>query len=206
MKTTRMQLAALLAALSLVLCGAGLAQAAATGLHMGASVGWNFFDIGGDLDDAVDFSEDDDLGWELVVGYRFSAPVAIEVGYVDMGEVEGRASTSGGGGGAGESEELEITADAKGFLGRVVGYLPLIDNCLELTGSAGAFFYDSDVAATLGDSRNSESYSGTAPTLGLGLLYRVHEQILLGIGYDHYFGIEDVDINTVKATVVFEDW
>jgi opacity protein-like surface antigen len=208
MMMSRSKLVAALAALALLVGTAGLAQAEGTGLHMGASAAWALYDFSGDLDDDnFDTVDEDDLGWELFVGYRFNKIVALELGYVDFGEIEGKSSTTGGAGGASsESQEVDVTADAKGVFTRVVGYLPLIDNCLDLTGSAGALFYDNDVRSTIGLLSESEGNSGVAPTVGVGILWRVHDSILIGAGYERYFGIDDIDIDSLKATIIFEDW
>lgn len=182
---------------ALVLLGAGPASAEEhTGLHVGASGSWSLLDESDRVDSVADIDDDDDFGYELFLGWRFHENFAVEGGYADLGEFGGNGR---------ESTPVAFDVAAEGAVLRAVGFFPVLD-WLELTGSVGAFFYQSKVRATLGDERETTSENGTALTASAGLQVRATEFAAFRLQYQRFFDIEDNDIDAIVFSIMFQDW
>lgn len=155
------------------------------GWYVGAGAAWSFHteddgDIVGDLaalgytSAAADF-DGDDLGGRIVVGYQFERPVALEVGYLAMGEAESSIDAAGVTNLAQLASDIEdvhpFLADGFTFAARanLWGSGPLT-----ITGRLGAWAWDGTkevlVNSNLGPATARASESGYDLFFGAGAL------------------------------------
>lgn len=111
--------------------------------------------------------DDTDSAWKIQAGYRFNKNLAIEGGYVQLGELAYRAAIT-----APVVETGVVSLDIDGWNLDLVGRLPFNDS---LTGFAkvGAFVYSLDYqcTGTVYCGTASRSASGTSFHYGLGIDY-----------------------------------
>ena len=85
----RRVLAVMVVMLGLV-AAAPAADAAETGLFVGASVGTAFLDT--TVTPTLELDEND-FAWKIMVGYRFMKYLAVEGSYRDLGKIQGQTGT-----------------------------------------------------------------------------------------------------------------
>jgi opacity protein-like surface antigen len=153
------------------------ALAAANGFYAGLGFGRTVFE---DDDRFVgDFLDDDDKGFQVYGGYRFTDYFGVEGDYADLGDFDSLSSNM-------EVEAFAITA---------VGYLPIRRIPLELFGKAGFGVIEWDETAPSFDD------SSGALVLGFGLALTPVEPMTLRLGLDIYsYTLEEYRIfgNTVS--------
>jgi OOP family OmpA-OmpF porin len=127
--------------------------------------------------------DDEDNGYTMGIGVRMGPNVAIEGGYVDLGEVSGNSST------------LETTGAFAG-LGL---FIPLQPG-FELTGRAGLIAWDQDFKTPL----STMSDDGTDIYFGIGAAFQVSRELHLTVGFDRYdINDKDVDMLSLGAKFYF---
>lgn len=178
--------------LTLVVLGSIPAAAADKGFYIGGSVGGSSFDITG-YDEAlgdIDFS-DSDTAYKLFAGYRFMGFLAVEAGYVDLGE-------------PGESfaDDVRVDIAVEGWDAFAVGLLPI--GPVDIFAKLGGVSWNADIRAVLDDVTDSDSDSGTDLAYGLGLALRLGS---LGIRVEgERFDIDNADevyLYTAGVTITF---
>jgi OOP family OmpA-OmpF porin len=161
---------------ALMLCALAGTASADEGFYVGGGAGQAFVDEG--------MYDDEDLTLSLFGGYQFNRHVAVEGGYIDLGEIEPEA-----GGAALEADTFHLTA---------VGTLPLTE-AFSLYGKAGLHRWDADTSLAL---INGED-SGTDPTYGIGAQYRVSKRFALRADVSR-FEMEDVDVDVAQLQARFD--
>jgi len=134
---------AIVAGMALAL-GTGTALAAGPdenprGFYFGGGVG-NFnveIDRASQVDNAIRRLDDDDTGWKVFGGYRFTKFLSLEGAYVDFGRQSDTFDASGSSG--------DFKAHLSGFSPQLVGTVPL--GPVELSAKVGVYFIDVDLSA-----------------------------------------------------------
>jgi OOP family OmpA-OmpF porin len=152
-----------------------------------------------DLDDGsfVDGSLDDsDTAIKAFVGYRFLKFVAIEVGYVDLGEftIEGTSDGSGPDFFAGP---VDAAAEVDGYDVSVLGILP-IGKRLKVFARAGYYLWDSEVTVSNGGLSLSEDDDGEDTLIGAGASFRLGAGIDVRAEYEQ-FDVDDITVDVISA-------
>lgn len=137
-----------------------------------------------DLDNGSNV-DDEDNGYTMGIGVRMGPNVAIEGGYVDLGEVSG---------------DLFSRETTGGFAGLGL-FIPLQPG-FELTGRAGLIAWDSDTTNTLGGLKSTESDDGTDIYFGIGAAFQVSRELHLTVGFDRY-DIDDTDVDMLSLGAKF---
>jgi hypothetical protein len=153
------------------------AQAADSGLYIGAGTGQAMVEDQPQQAGGQTFDESS-TSYRGFVGYRFGLiPIldfAAEVGYSDLGKAE---KTLGG---------STVTYQTKGADGAILAIFPILG--FDFFGKVGAMQYDLDKTFN----GTTTGYSGTAPLYGVGLGFRFWR---LGIRADY----DRIDIDEVKS-------
>lgn len=147
---------------------AAAASAADNGLYLGASVGQSDVNI----DSGPLQVDGDDTGFKLIAGFRPLDYFAVELNYVDFGDVE-----SNGGNFKAESDAISAYA---------VGFLPV--GPVDLFAKAGLVNSDTSVKGAVGDAFKSD---GTDFTYGAGVQFRFLS-LSARLEYE-IFDVDDVD-------------
>jgi outer membrane immunogenic protein len=166
------------------------------GFYIGGSIGGSSLEVR-DFDDdfgAFRFS-DGDTAYKLFGGFRFLNFLAVEAGYVDLGDPADVIASI-------EGDELEVQIGVKGWDAFAVGLLPL--GPVDLFAKVGVVSWDADIRAVLNEVTDSDSDSGTDAAYGIGVAIRLGGVALRAEG--EQFDIadaEDVYMFSVGATFTF---
>lgn len=189
-------IAALTAVSALTLC-MFTAPASAGEFYLGAGVGQSKIDAGNcdDIDDGSLIScsvDDSDIGFKVYGGYRFNPHIAVEGGYVDLGEASATANSDGSG--IYPAGALEAKVKGKGFLlqGMFGGN---IHERVSIFATAGLLFssVDADVSAGGGALKFSESASDTETKFGLGADIAINDRFSLRGEWERFMDVGDDD-------------
>jgi len=138
--------------------------------------------------------DDTDFGWKARLGWRFDAPIAVEVGYADLGTVSStvRATPSDPQAFLRDLAREHPTAGAGPTLATEVF---LADTKrLDLALRGGVWFWDSSIDARgPGGSSYGVSRSGTDLFYGLAVLYRLSDRLQLRAEYEQ-FGVDGDEV------------
>lgn len=200
--------------LSLVLLGALCVSCAGTsfryrqkvdwfrsGNYGGVMVGTSRLDVtSSDLDRALldrgytssSDLERDDLALNVYVGHRFELPFAVELGYVNLGQVESQISA--------------MPPDVNAFVGDIADVHPLLGRGIQLQGrwfayttqrselsvSAGFWVWEGEVDAAAGSGETAEvDRDGVDPTVGIAATIGLTDRWDLRAGWDRYWLDDD---------------
>jgi OOP family OmpA-OmpF porin len=178
------------------------AMAADNGLYIGASIGGSSLDIKDFDDELGDLSfSDGDTAYKLFAGFRFLSFLAVEAGYVDLGDPMDIVGTV-------DDDPLRVQIGVKGWDAFAVGFLPL--GPVDLFAKFGAVSWDADIQATIdhiGDGTSTTdavSDSGTDAAWGLGVALRLGS-IAIRIEGEQFDvdGADDLYLFSVGATFTF---
>ena len=137
-----------------------------------------------DLDESVPSNVDDeDNGYTMGVGVRMGPNVAIEGGFVDLGEVSGTT----------------FTRETTGAFAGLGLFIPLQPG-FELTGRAGLIAWDVDTKSGAGSVSSSDD--GTDIYYGIGAAFQVSRELHLTVGFDRY-DIDDTDVDMLSLGAKF---
>ena len=169
------------------------------GFYAGAGIGY------GKAKDACDLSgtgfvgtcDDKDTNWNIFAGYQFHPNVAVELGYVDLGEVTASGAIGG--------TPVNVSADANGLELVGVASYPFATN-FSLYGKAGVFLWDSDGSGRVGGAAFGAGDDGTDFTGGLGVQYRASRNIATRLGWQHYNDVAGADVNVLRVSVHYTFW
>lgn len=164
------------------------AGAQSTGFYAGGSVGRSTVDLCDDLNGlGLTGCDDSDTGFKLFGGYEINRNFAVELGFVDLGEI----SATGPGGTA--------TAETDGFQVAAVGMLP-INPQFGIFGKLGAYMWDLSASGPGG----SLSDDGTDIMFGAGVSWRFMPQLSLRGEWERFdIGGDDVDLLSVGLQFAF---
>ncbi len=217
------------------LLGAGSAVAADSGWYVGGSVGSVSSDVGvndaNGIRDIVYFIhsigavggtaelDDSTEAWSVLAGYQFSRNFAVEVAYVDLGELAYRYRGEVGGGGlplpfpffppntTPDPAETDIEWENSALAAKLIGRLPLGDR-FDVHAQVGLATTMTDVTAStrVGGTRATsfivtDDTDATALTFGIGAAFRLHPRWSLSLDWQRYEASEgdsspiDIDAN-----------
>jgi hypothetical protein len=186
-----------LLSLAIIVVGAAMpAGAVENGFYIGGSIGGSSLEVQ-DFDEdfgAFRFS-DGDTAYKLFGGLRFLNFLAVEAGYVDLGDPSDIIASI-------EGDELEVQIGVKGWDAFAIGILPL--GPVDLFVKVGVVSWDADIRAVLNEATDSDSDSGTDAAYGIGVALRLGSVALRAEG--EQFDIadaEDVYMFSVGATFTF---
>jgi OOP family OmpA-OmpF porin len=197
------------------------AHAADSNWYAVISMGQSTFDADkSDFDDAAADAglvvsssklDDNDTGYKIQAGYKFSENLAVEGGYVDLG----RLSLSADLGPQGPIVSGHVGADLKayGFNIDAVGILPLGAG-FSVFAKAGAILArtESDISVTASGQGTSvsldedDSDTSLAPTAGVGLAFDLNDTLSVRLEYERFFTLKsddaDVDVDLAALGLV----
>lgn len=141
--------------------------------------------------------EDSDTAWKALVGYQFNRNFAVELGYIDLGEVDAR-----GPGGT-------VSAEATAFELVAVGSLPVADR-FSVYGKLGLFRGETDARVNTVLRNLSLSETNTDLTFGFGARFDVSRNFAVRAEWQRYsdvgggdIGESDVDVISIGALFRF---
>ena len=172
--------------LSIILVAAAVpASAIENGFYLGGGIGGSSLEI-------RDFNEElGDLrfsgsgtAYKLFAGFRFLNFLAVEGGYVDLGDPNDVVGGSG-------DDAIDVKIGLKGWDAFAVGLLPI--GPVDLFAKFGVVSWDADIPARLipSDVIDTESESGTDAAYGIGVALRLGKVALRAEG--EQFKIADAD-------------
>jgi hypothetical protein len=199
--------------------GATSPAAHAEGWYLTAGIGQASADYGaGDLTADLaargwtirDVSVDDtDAAWRVGVGFELTDRLAVEGGFVDLGDVDTlyRASVRP----TEVDALLQDTLDVHGYLGRGwtlggVGRLPIGNGTVAVVGRGGFFFWEADLDVEViqgGTGRVDGNEDGIGGYYGVGLEFRVQPQVRFTLDWDRYKLDDWVDVPTLGLRLSF---
>jgi len=186
----------LLCMMVILVAAAVPASAVENGFFIGGSIGGSSLEVR-DVDEEfgdLRFS-DGDTAYKLFAGFRFLNFLAVEAGYVDLGDPSDIV-------GEVEGEPLELQIGVKGWDAFAVGLLPI--GPVDLFAKVGVVSWDADIRAALDDLRDSDSDSGTDAAYGIGVALRLGSVALRAEGEQFDIGnAEDVYMFSVGITYTF---
>jgi OOP family OmpA-OmpF porin len=157
--------------------------------------------------------DDSDSGYGFVAGYRFTPHLAVEGGYLNIGNLKYRSRVDGNIDGVPSNGVFNVDSETSGIAVSALGVYPLSYRW-EVYGRAGVLFasntatlyYEDIVGAARGEfSENSiDGLAGIGTSLSFLEIYdfRVEYQRVFDAG-DEATGEGDVDMISVGVTVVF---
>ncbi len=163
-------------------------------------------------------SDDKDFGYKLFGGYKFGKNFAVEVSYIDTGEVTASSGASGyfysGLGNFDGSVRNRVTGETDAFTVDALLTLP-VANIAEIFFKVGAYRAESDVRISIamnieGDTiRGGEilSESSTGVHYGLGVDFNLTRNIALRAEWERLDGVDlddaDSDIDLLSASLLY---
>lgn len=156
---------------------AALAQGGAPGWFAGIDYGEAKLDS--DNFAGASNREDTSDTWSVKFGYRFNRFIAIEAGYVDVGDFS--ASFTGPCAGCGSTARTSID----GFLVNAIGTWPIAEH-FHLKGVLGATYRDLDASYASSGVTNSWSESTTIFSFGAGIAVPINDHFEIDLDFTHY--------------------
>ena len=190
--------------LGLHLCSVAVADGdwyagASLGIGEANEIGFEDIDDGSALSGSID---NDDFGWKIFGGYAYNEHVAIEFGYVDLGEVSINADSDGGGV-AFDAGKVAASNGTTGFSLSVVGLMPINDR-FGLHARIGYFTWKADQRLTNSAFQPvSAELEGSDPTFGLGATYKINDQFTIRGDYEKFTDIDEVDGSLLSLGLQF---
>lgn len=147
-----------------------------------------------------------DTGYKLQLGYKFNPYLAVEGGYINLGNASYKAKQVGVG-------QLSLTYRAQGLNAAAVGILPLGERfSLFAKGGLLMAWVDTDETFTKNGLTKTQSFSGSSlgENLGVGMAFDLSKQVALRAEYDWFHNVGDKDktgranISMLSAGVVYK--
>ena len=178
-KTKLISSAVLAAVLGVTAMGAQAQDSHDKGWYAGAGVGQSFVDEGA--------FDDEDTAFSAFGGYQFNKYFALEGGYADFGEIESNVA----GAPSFEGDTAYLTA---------VGIVPITS---QFSAYAKAGFHRWKLDQAMPGLTGSADDSGTDPTYGVGVQYRLSDRWALRGEYSR-FEIEDLDTDLAQLQIRYD--
>lgn len=172
------------------------AAAIENGFYIGGSVGGATLQVEDYDEEFGSFRFDGgDTAYKLFAGFRFLNFLAVEAGYVDLGNPEDVIASI-------EGDALEVQIGVKGWDAFAIGFLPI--GPVDLFAKVGVVSWDADIRAALNEVTDSESDSGSDAAYGIGVALRLGKVALRAEGEQFKIAdAEDVYMFSVGATFTF---
>jgi OOP family OmpA-OmpF porin len=171
------------------------------GFYIGGTIGQADYDLGqNDVDDILDSSlgnfsattsENKDTIFNLYGGYLVNKYFALELGYVDLGEV--RADSTVDGSGSFNSGSAGFGIETTGFTAGIKGLMPF-DNGFSLYGKAGMIRWDAEATVSNNNLSASASTDASDPYYGAGASYDLGQVRLIAEFVKYDLGGTDADV------------
>lgn len=167
-----------------------------------------FTDFGLTVSNFSSSTDDSDLGYGAVLGYRFSSFFATEIAYLDLGKFKYNASLNASGGVLGpqvvpSTVDLNVNVDGVGV--SLLGFLPLTEEW-ELYARGGLLFSNTEVRSNfnLGGQENPGDFAGNSEDLfaSLGASYRWGEAYTFRLEYQRYMDVGNDDTGETDVDFV----
>jgi OOP family OmpA-OmpF porin len=193
-------------ACALLVLWAGAANADDQGFYFGASGGLAKYE-GDEPQGLSDLIPDDEASvWAVSGGYRINRYFAVEVGYLNLGTLEGPTRREGSphpGGSSLVQRELQTTGPAI----TAIGTLPLSESWKAYM-RAGVLLADSELNQRSNGAPSSFSFDSEAPTLGAGVQYDCKAHWSARLEFEHWFDIGDdvglqAEVNALSLAVLY---
>ena len=193
----------LLAALALAAPAAAVAEGGGyVGLGLGQNTmqDWNGGDLNIDGSVSNTDADDSDTGFRILGGYEFNPNIAVEVGYIDLGEATADG-TSDGSGFFWAPGPVSVSAEVDGFDLGIRGRLPLSES-FGLSASIGMLMWD--LSASLSDSSGTFSGSddGNDVFFAAGADFRFGPGLGLRGEFARY-ALDDIDMDSLSIALVY---
>jgi len=149
-------------------------------------------------------SDDTELVFKFSAGYQFNDYVAVQGGYVDLGESD-FSGTSDGTGDSWEAGAVSANLDADGWELGVFGRWPINDRWYAL-GFVGQFWWESTETFVEPSATTVEKESGSDITYALGFEYDagLKDRIVYRfMGSHHEVDVTSYEVNTAMAEIVY---
>ena len=146
----------------------------------------------------VKSTDDSDLGYEALFGYRFNRYIAAELGLLQVGEVENRLTGDFGPPGATVPGYVSLDYQFGGPVLAAMGFLPLNDR-FELFARGGVLFASSDRDVKVhigGESSNLGGTRGDSTELVYGGGLQFHVNVMFTVRAEYMFFQDVGDPNT----------
>jgi len=188
-----------LLSLAIILVAAAMpASAIENGFYLGGSIGGSSLEIR-DFDEELGDLRFSGSGtaYKLFAGFRFLNFLAVEAGYVDLGDPRDVVGGSG-------DDAIDVEIGLKGWDAFAVGLLPI--GPVDLFAKFGVVSWNADIRARLipTDVFDTESESGTDAAYGIGVALRLGKVALRAEGEQFKIAdAEDVYMFSVGATFTF---
>ncbi|MFT5704862.1 MAG: OOP family OmpA-OmpF porin [Shewanella sp.] len=151
--------------------------------YVGGGIGVNNYEPSCDMKTMKACGKDDPYAWDVFGGYLFNDYFGVELGYRDLGRAEWT-----------DYANKLNDVGAKGMTLGLVGFLPLSQRW-GLTAEAGAMNYLLSNNKQWGTEYYSDS--GVAPYFGVGVDYKVTENLKMQLKYRRYENLDDDKWNTL---------
>jgi len=188
-----------LLSLAIILVAAAMpASAIENGFYLGGSIGGSSLEIR-DFDEELGDLRFSGSGtaYKLFAGFRFLNFLAVEGGYVDLGDPRDVVGGSG-------DDAIDVEIGLKGWDAFAVGLLPI--GPVDLFAKFGVVSWNADIRARLipTDVFDTDSESGTDAAYGIGVALRLGKVALRAEGEQFKIAdAEDVYMFSVGATFTF---
>ncbi len=146
--------------------------------------------------------DNEDSSLKLYGGYAINKNVAIEFGYIDLGEFD-YSATSDGSGSLWSSGPLTIDTETTGLLFNVKGSLPVSD-IFGLTAKLGLLAWDIEADASNGGLSGSADDDGNDLFFGVGASARLAQHVGIDLEFERYdIDGDDLDVFSLGISYHF---
>jgi OOP family OmpA-OmpF porin len=194
----RRNIAALIGIAALAASPTGFAQGMRdpdTGFYIGGSIGQSKVDFCGDAFPGANCDEKDTT-WKVFAGYQINRNFALELGYIDLGEVSVSDPTG----------RIGLAATAWEFVG--IGSIPIADRFF-FFGKIGLYRAETELNAAAGTLVVNADESNTDLTFGLGLRYDFTRNLGVRLEWQRYSDVkgpsilDEGDIDVMSVGVIW---
>ncbi len=197
----------LFSVVALAMCGT--ASAATPGWYLGVGAGESDADVSsGDVNQdmaeagitGTSSVDDTDTAWKIFAGYQYNRYLGVEVGYVDLGEIDVDAITT-----APTAATIKADVETQGVALSVVGSYPINDK-FSVFGRVGAFYWDTEASAAAVVSgavaKASEDDDGIDLLFGAGAEYGFTRNIGVRLEWERY-DVDGDDVDMISGNLLY---
>jgi OOP family OmpA-OmpF porin len=180
--------------------GAAMAssQASAQGFYMGASFGSTDADRGNAVPALITSGSVDgsDSGIKLFGGFAFNKNIAVEMAFVDLGELAYSGICCGG------TPVTNGTVETSGFNFAAVGTIPL-NPSFSLFGKLGMFFWEAEASDLTGGFPFVQTIDDVDISYGFGASYQFNRNFGVQVEWEQYEAADSISLLSVGVVYRF---
>ena len=194
-----MNLKTLLAAAGLALAAALVpVQASAQGFYMGASFGSTDADTGNAVPALITSGSVDgsDTGIKLFGGFAFNRNIAVEMAFVDLGELAYNGICCGG------TPVTNGTVETSGFNFAFVGSIPL-NPSFSLFGKLGMFFWEAQASDLSPTGPFAQTIDDVDISYGFGASFQFNRNLGMQVEWEQYEAADSISLLSVGVVYRF---